>query len=403
MITIKVLYSNNYIIKFKNGDTWHFYSKDKEGIFYRNMKGDGIWSTGIGLVQSAQKDFSLCIDEADNLHLIYLSYSGEIIYMVYNGIAWLKRMLFHFDPSKYIIKYPYITIFDSSINIILVIGNNANTGFWSIYHYYYNGNKWINRRIAKLVSGEVIHPYSIDIQDGCIYLVYRNFKDSRYQIYYTELKLKSNDWTVPINISDDFNGCSMPSILVKDELVHVVWISTYTKNTAIKYKNKIIWKDDGDKWEKEATISKYNENCSHPIILWTNEYLYCIWQQNDALYFTYSMNKGESWCLPKILDWPYSSHYELIGFYTGVWSDMPVKFSNIFCYNKDKYYFPIIHDYIESIHKVHTENIVYNENKLNNILILPNDKFNFSSKTGKLKRQHLFRCFIKSFIKKKDT
>ncbi len=300
---MKLYHRNDHIVRFKNGDLWHFFSQRGKGIYLRYMKKNGTWRNAIELVANAHEHFSVSIDCHDHLHLIYQDHNGEIVYMEYNGNKWNKQLLHQYDTSKYIVQFPTIIALNQQVHAIFAVGTTPSNGVWSLYHCYNNGNDWIKGEITTYSDGKQTSPFYLDHDQKSIHIVYRSLYRNQHRLFYCHFDGARNGWSIPEHLSRNLTDCNMPSILVKNNRLHFVWTSIRNSNLQVMYRNRPLNSYLKAGLEKEALLSCEESNCSDPQLLWADNQLWCMWYQNGDIYCCSSPDEGTTWNQAKPLGW----------------------------------------------------------------------------------------------------
>jgi len=315
---VKLYHRNDHIVRFKNGDLWHFFPLKEKGIYLRCMKKGGGWRDAIELVANTHDHFSVSIDCHDHLHLIYQDYNGELIYMEYNGNRWNKQTLHRYDASAYVVQFPTVIAFDQQVHAIFAMRTIPFTGVWSLYHCYNKGNGWIIGEITRYTDGKQTSPFYLDHDRGNIHMVYRNLYHNQYRLFYCRFDGARNRWSIPENLSRNLADCNMPSILVKNDKLHLAWTSIKNSNLQVMYRSWSLNSYFKAGLEKVKLLSSQESNCSDPQLLWVDDLLWCIWYQNGDIYCCSSPDEGITWTQAKPLGWShvdcchcikYSSNY----------------------------------------------------------------------------------------------
>ena len=287
------------IVRFRNGELWHFYSTRDQGIFFRRLGGNGVWEEPIELLRNTQDDFSVRIDSQDHLHLICRSDKGEILYLYYNGKVWSRQVLSSYDPARYVIRYPIILPIKNQIHVLFAIGTSFNTGFWSLYHYYWDEKAWHSAEITRFTAGYRLSPFTIDLSEKHIHLVYRGLATNTYQIFHCRYYLEHGIWSTPENVTHSTTDCNMPSILIRNDKLHLIWTSLIKNDLTVKYKSKAIRIQNKAEWSRETDLSKPGSNTAFPHLIWVEDKLWCVWCQTDNLYGCHSEDDGMTWNEPE--------------------------------------------------------------------------------------------------------
>ena len=300
---MKLYHRNDHIVRFNNGDIWHFFSQNGKGIYLRCMKKNGIWKNEVDLVASACDSFSVSIDCHDHLHLVYQDHSGEIVYMEYNGSEWNKQLIHQYDTSSYIVQFPTIIPLNRQVHVIFAVGTIPPSGVWTLYHCYSNGNDWIKSEITRYTDGKQTSPFYLDHDQKSIHMVYRSLYRNQHRLFYCHFDGTRNRWSMPENLSRNLGDCNMPGILVKNSKLHLAWTTIRNSNLQVMYRNRPLRPYFKTSTEKDALLSAGESNCSDPQLLWADNQLWCIWYQNGDIYCCSSPDDGITWDQPKPLGW----------------------------------------------------------------------------------------------------
>lgn len=315
---MKLYHRNDHIVRFKNGDIWHFFPQKGKGIYLRCMKKNGIWRNPVELVANAHEHFSVSIDRHDHLHLIYQGYNGEIVYMEYNGNKWNKQLLHQYDTAEYMVQYPTVCALDQQVHAIFAVRTIPFNGIWSLHHYYNDAKGWNKCEITRYTDGKQTSPFYLDHDEKSIHIVYRSPHRGQYRLFYCHFDSARKRWSIPEPLSRNLTDCNMPSILVINNRLHFVWTSIRNSNLQVMYRNRPLISHFKAHLENETLLSYEESNCSDPQLLWADNQLWCMWYQNGDIHCCSSSDEGTTWNQAKPLGWShidscycikYSSNY----------------------------------------------------------------------------------------------
>lgn len=288
----------HHLVRFSSGEIWCFSFDYNRGIIIKRLGRDGIWKPLYDLIPDAHEDFFVNIDDKDRLHLICCSKKGELLYMLYTGTEWSKQVLSIFEPALYTIRYPMVIPSGSKIHILFAIGKAFNTGYWSLQHYYREKSEWHASEITKITSGYRLSPFYTDLSEKYLHLTYRSLTGDKYQIFYCRYHIEHNIWSSPENVTYDSNDCNMPSILIRDDILHLAWTSLHRNDLIVKYKNRPVRNEGKTGWSPEIQLNSQGTNAALPRLIWAGGKVWCIWHQNDILYASSSEDQGKNWSAP---------------------------------------------------------------------------------------------------------
>jgi len=108
----------------------------------------------------------------------------------------------------------------------------------------------------------------------------------------------------------------MPSILIRNEILHLSWTSLTKNDLTVKYKNKPVKNLNKVEWSDEEQLSVPGSNASFPRLVWVEGRLWCIWYQTDSLYGCYSDNNGAAWSQPAEIQGQFGPNFHYIHYST---------------------------------------------------------------------------------------
>jgi hypothetical protein len=292
---------SQHIVRFHSGELWCFSMDKNTGISYRRMDQSGAWAQPSVLIADAREDFSVNIDSKDHLHLICRSAKGELLYLFYSGAGWSRQILCRYEPVRYTIRYPIVIPRNNKIHILFAIGTTFDTGYWSLQHYYWDETAWHSKEIVRITAGYRLSPFYAEQSEKHLHLVYRALAASKYQIFYCRYHLEHGIWSTPENVTHSEADCNMPSILIHDNILHLVWTSLFKNDLTIKYRNKAVRNLGRVEWSQELSLNDTGSNASFPRLLWVEGKIWCVWYQTEALYGSCSEDQGASWSSPIVL------------------------------------------------------------------------------------------------------
>jgi len=293
-----VSYNTHHVVRFSSGEVWCFSYSHNQEIIIREMGSNGIWKLPYELIFDVHEDFSVEIDNNDHLHLMCRSRKGELLYLSYNGADWSKQVISVFEPALYTIRYPVVIPANNQIHVLFAVGKAFNTGYWSLQHYCLDNSEWNATEVTKITSGYRLSPFYTDVSDKYIHLAYRSLAANKYQIFYCKYHMDHNIWSSPENVTNDDNDCNMPSILVRDDILHLAWISLHKNDLSVKYKNRSVRSTGKNEWSSEIHLNSQGTNAALPRLIWAEGKIWCIWFQNDSLFGSCSEDQGKKWSNP---------------------------------------------------------------------------------------------------------
>jgi uncharacterized protein YqgC (DUF456 family) len=238
---------------------------------------------------------------ADNSYLrgplfgVYvLAYLCSYAILIIDSIKAMKFYQCH-EKSTFIMLLVF-TIVGTTVQLLLPFVHVA----WTLYHYYWDEHIWHSKEITRLTAGYRLSPFYADMSDKYIHLVYRGLATHQYQIFYCRYHLEHAIWSSPENVTQEAADCNMPSLLIKDDLLHLTWVTLSKTDLIVKYKYKPIRSLGKVEWSQPVQLNREGSNASFPRLIWAEGKLWCLWYQADNL-FGASSSKGENWSEPSSL------------------------------------------------------------------------------------------------------
>lgn len=246
-------YGTHYLVRFKDNRLWSFYSDDKNNIYYKPLIEDDNWGDPSLVLSKVRNEFGLCMDEYEKLHIICLSYKGEIFYLHYDGSHWSKHVLSQYDTKKYDIRYPTIIELDHRIHIIFAIGDIHHAGDWSLCHYCWDGGQWVHRKIAKFTINQDIRPFRYDLHHHDIHLAYHGISGDELKLFHIRYHHDLQKWlTSPDNPSIDSSITLSP----KSESEVLEHILDWTNKAEVAYQDHLSIVREVDELHRRSMESK---------------------------------------------------------------------------------------------------------------------------------------------------
>lgn len=109
-----------YIVQFQN-NWWHFFIKQNTGLCIRKKDGFKFGENEV-LLKGAESDFCVFATE-ESIHIVCQDGNGSVLYLVYDGVSWKKRVLLHSKTARPYKKYFQFVSLSGHINILYVIEN----------------------------------------------------------------------------------------------------------------------------------------------------------------------------------------------------------------------------------------------------------------------------------------
>ncbi|MBU5483655.1 hypothetical protein KQI86_04885 [Clostridium sp. MSJ-11] len=234
-------------------------------------------------------DYSVDIDKNDVIHLIYLCSDGKLKYKLYPSL--IETTINNINLKMHNIRFLSLKLINNQIHIFYMLGNKINSQIWEICHSYWNGKKWINKKITQVFSQKYIYPYMISHDENNIYLFYS--KDSQENYSIKKFNFNFHVWGT---LEDNINIKNSHNITFFHH--NNFFIICYNASINKTIKTLLRYKDISSvnqSWSSDLVISGNRSNSIHPSIFNIKNDLYVLWiEQDKAIYIkTNNINKWE--------------------------------------------------------------------------------------------------------------
>ena len=222
-------------------------------IYYRHFNGTS-WqpeqeiSSDIG--SYSQYTPSIAVD-AGEVHVVWRDENDmdpDIFYRHFNGTSWQPEQEISSDIGSENQYTPSIAVEDGKVHVAWV---DREDGDLDIFYRYFNGTSWQpEEEISTDIGTESQWTPSIAVENGKIHIVWEDWEDGDYDIFYRHFN--GTAWQSELEISSDSADelQTFSSIAVKDGNVHVVWQDHGDGSPDIHYRHF-----NGTDWEPELEIS----------------------------------------------------------------------------------------------------------------------------------------------------
>lgn len=165
--------NKSMLIEDKRCNLWKFYIKDNGDLIYNNCYGDNQWTKDTKIDKNVV-DFSIKIDDKNNIYIVYFNKNRELKYYTWNGTIWSGKVLYSFDDMQYMLGELELTIIERKLHIFFIFKSIERRDSGILMHYMLDGYENASHTIAniKLIPSVNKH-YSIEVvADSVIYLFY---------------------------------------------------------------------------------------------------------------------------------------------------------------------------------------------------------------------------------------
>lgn len=289
--------SQHYLVKTSYGITYYFYlNKNKELLFRLYDENNQLIKTE-RLVAQIVTDFSVAIDNTDQIHLICITQEGDLLYYLTCNNHWNHKQVSKLDTRSNIYKYLLLFILEGRIHILCYRTNLTNPAITFIEHTVLT-DKTINRTtVTSFLPGEYLSPYHADIDSmNNIHIIYKVFYKKNHQLYYSKFSAADKKWRFNEIITNLEEDHCHPSLLIdKKDNLHLAWCTIENNNFNLKYKNKPNVTYSKSRWSKVKTLSNKDANYLSPLLIQEGPLLKVLSIQNQYICEITSEDYGANW------------------------------------------------------------------------------------------------------------
>ena len=187
----------------------------------------------------------------------------------------------------------------SSGNIVHVVWYDERTGIYGIY-YKRSTDGGVSWGTDTRLSYSTAHSYdpSIAISGSIIHVVWRDYRDMNFEIYYKRSTDAGISWGADTRLTNNTAISMYPSIAVSGSILHVVWQDDRdgVNNTEIYYKRS---SDSGMNWGADKRLTNNTGNSNNPSVAVSDSVVHIVWYDHrdggNEIYYKRSIDGGVSW------------------------------------------------------------------------------------------------------------
>lgn len=291
----------HYLIKTKDYLSYFFYINEDQKLHYKLFNSSALYMKDELISDDQIIDYSGCIDNLDQIHLLYLDIAGNLKYVVGRNNNWNTKDISKLDIASN--NYSYFTIYiqNNYTHLLYIKTNLLNKVISSIEHIFWDKATIVKNKVTTYMPGKYISPFHIDIDStGSIHMVFKGIYKKNNQLYYSRFNINTKKWSASEILTDPTSDHSHPFILIdKKDNLHLCWCTVVNNNFVLSYKSKERLINVKEKWSEKLTLSDQNSNYISPVIVQHGNKIKILSRQNDTISEIISDNFGTSWNLIK--------------------------------------------------------------------------------------------------------
>jgi len=225
-------------------------------------------------------------DRRDGNYEIYYKRSSN------KGISWDIDLRLTNDTASS--EFPSISVFNDNI---YVVWRDKRTGNWEVY-YKYSSNSGANWTTDLRLTNSlpILHGPSIFAVNSNLHVIWFDFRDGNYEIYYKKSVNGGIDWGADVRLTNNSFNSWYPSISVSGLIVHIVWFDDRDGNWEIYYKRST---NEGINWSSDIRLTANAADSRDPSISVLGSIVNVVWDDyrngSSEIYYKKSSDSGLNW------------------------------------------------------------------------------------------------------------
>lgn len=149
------------------------------------------------------------------------------------------------------------------------------------------------------ITGDCRYP-AVASEGNGIYLVWLAVEGKDACIYFRRSMDEGKEWSSARKISNQSGNCYPPAIAVNAGVVHAVWVDYGETIDGEVYYTRSL--NRGESWEKSTILINDGNSARHPLLAANGDDVYLVWQdERNKIFFMGSHDKGMTWDAPVLL------------------------------------------------------------------------------------------------------
>lgn len=299
---------NYYIVKQSKGTLWAFFYDFKDGICYITYTYDA-WSNKQIIYKDGTKNFSVYLDNRDQIHLFCQDNTGNIILYQYINNEWKSEILLY-SKSGFLDSLHFDAIIQGEDLYLFYNLKDPNSNRHALVQQIaIKGKHWNNPSLIDYIEPLNNQPFSVyrDLNNN-ILLFYQKQQDG-CQLGYKKYSQNMTTWSSFYPFDKNSFPYVDSSVLLNNQSIQSLYIRKEKHYSTLFYRLK-----DEFKWgEAQKLFEKGNiSSCS---LFTIDDHLWIAWMSEGRLYSCYSTDMGHTFSNPSVhlsekSSLPIKAHYQ---------------------------------------------------------------------------------------------
>lgn len=193
--------------------------------------------------------------------------------------------------------HPKVTVSGSSVHVVWDNFISATGRFETYYSRSDDGGgSWTPEISISDNNNAHSRIPSIAVNGSNVYVVWHDFRDSDYEIYFDNSSDNGNTWYGNRRLTTSMGDSYSPRIAVNKSILHLTWYDDRFGNMEIFYKNST---DSGLSWSNDVRLTNTIDDSIEQDISVYGNYVHIVWRDyrdgNWEIYYINSSDSGLSW------------------------------------------------------------------------------------------------------------
>ncbi|WP_341877976.1 hypothetical protein [Defluviitalea saccharophila] len=284
---------NYYIIKQSKGTLWAFFYDHKDGICCTTYTYDA-WSNRQIIFKDGTKNFSVYLDNSDQIHIFCQDTSGNILLYRYTSNEWKSEILLY-SKTGFLDSLHFDAIIQGEdLFLFYNLKDPNNNRHALVQQVAVKGTHWNTPSLIDYIEPLGHQPFSVyRDSNNHILLFYQKVQDG-CQLGYKKYSQNMNTWSNFYPFDENRLSFGDESILLNNQNIQCLYIKKEKHYSTLfyRFKNESKWETPQKLFEK-AEIS----SCS---LFMIDDHLWAAWISDGKLYSCYSTDWGQTFSNPSV-------------------------------------------------------------------------------------------------------
>lgn len=307
-----------YILRRSNGELWHFFFDERQGLCYSTLSKRSLWANPVALHKDTARFFHVDMDQEDNFHLLFQDRQGNIQYS-YLGEDMLKTVpiLNSKTPSDYD-KHFWLASFKNNIHIFYILQHENSR---LLAYQVLSDGRVSNPKVVDYVSGGRFPCSILCDRTSNIYAFYQSSDGKNLQIGYKKYSPSQGAWGEFTPVTGYDGNCEYPrAVMDPNGVIHLCYQRRAARLYELVYTQKA---PDRNIWSNEVLIHSSVHSFDNCSILWVNDSVIVYWIRDDMIFYNAGAQSGNSWSKPLKLNFQASRQLTCLRYKSNTVYEMP--------------------------------------------------------------------------------